>query len=169
MPLVAASLAHVYSAIDSYLAAQLVMADGTPVVVKLHGVRRFVPPSDAPWVEAHYDFLGLQQTFRNRTGQQVASGAMVATERQGYLQLNCYQRARVFAQRYTAALVRDVVIGAFPDGEQIPILDDIGVPEAVLRFDGTQEHQLDTGSQSGVIQMVIQVMTRYWELATRSA
>lgn len=169
MALVAATLEHVYATLDAYVATQLLFADGTPVALKRHGVRRFVPPSDAPWVEAHYDFLGLQRAFRNRTGQQVASGVMIATERQGYLQLNCYQRARVYAARYTTALIRDIVVRAFPEGEQIAITDDAGSPEAVLVFDGTQEHQIDTGINSGVVQMVVQVATRYWELSTRSA
>lgn len=169
MVLVVNSLTHVHAALDAYLTANLLFADGSPVDLQLHGVRRFIRDSDLPWVEAHYDFLGLQQTYWNRAGQQAAL-AIIGTQREGYLQLNLYQRARVFATRYTTAIIRDIVVGAFPDGELIPVYDDapLVVQEGNLVLDGIQEHVVDTGLHSGVVQHVLQVFIRYLELYTRS-
>jgi len=168
MAIIANSLQHVYAALDRYLTAVLVFPDLSLVPLQLHGVRRFTRTTDIPWVEAHYDFLGLQQTFLNRAGQQAAL-PIIGTQREGYLQLNCYQRARTFATRYTTATIRDLVVGAFPDGELIPVYaDDTTTHEGNLIIDGVQEHVVDTGYHSGVVQHVIQVAMRYWELYTRS-
>lgn len=165
--LAAGTLTNVYGSLDAYLQAQLV--DGAGLAVRLHGVRRFIPPVDTPWVEAHYEFLGLQESFRRQIG-----GSIFATERQGYLQLNIYQRARVFTTRYTTAVARDLVVAAFPDGGIVPILnvtdatpDVPGVAVGALILDGLQEHVQDTGLRSGVIQHVVQVQTRYLEHFTR--
>ena len=165
--LAAGSLGNVYASLDLYLQTRLM--DGAGLAVRLHGVRRFVPPIDDPWVETHYDFLGLQSDFRRQIG-----AGVLATERQGYVQLNVYQRARVFTTRYTTAAARDLVVAAFPEGGLVPIYDVSGaVPDTpyteagVLILDGIQEHVQDTGIRSGIIQHVVQVVTRYLEHFTR--
>ena len=165
--LAAGSLQNVYAALDAHITAQLVTEAG--LTVRLHGERRFIPHTDAAWVEVHYDFLGLQSDFRRQTGRYADEALIYATERQGNLQLNIYQRARVWATRYTTAEARDAVIAAFPEGGLIPIPDSVGGTDAqgMLILDGTQEHVQDTGIQSGIIQHVIQVKTRYLEHYTR--
>lgn len=167
--LAAGSLTNVYGSLDLYLQAALVDAQGQPLALRLHGVRRFVPPVEDPWIEAHYDFLGLSAAFQRQIG-----GSILGTHRQGYLQLNLYQRARVFTTRYTTAGMRDLVVAAFPDGGIAPIYDlsvaDANTPAPVVGafiLDGVQEHVLDTGQQSGIIQHVLQVATRYLEHFTR--
>ena len=165
--LVAGSLQNVYASLDLYLQTTLIVGAG--LAVRLHGTRRFVPPVDTPWVETHYDFLGLQSTFR----RQVTRGAL-ATERQGHLQLDIFQRARIFTTRYTTAAVRDRVMDAFPEGHIVPIYDIAGagvdlpyVEVGAMILDATTEHVADTGQKSGVIQHVMQVATRYLEQFTR--
>lgn len=168
--LAAGSLENVYASLDLYLQTSLVDAAGVPLALRLHGVRRFVPPVDAPWVEAHYDFLGLTADFQRQIG-----GSVFGTHRRGFLQLNLYQRARVFTTRYLTAGMRDLVMSAFPDGGVIPIYD-VSQPDALLTLnavgsfilDGVQEHVQDTGQQSGVIQHVLQIATRYLEHFTRT-
>ena len=175
MPIVANTLTNIYASLDAYLQTHLVYADSTPVSLRLHGQRRFIPPPDDPWVEAHYEFLGLQSQFMNRLTRTSDRIPLIASERLGYLQLNLYQRARVFSQRYTTAVIRDLVVGAFPEGETLTILDYTSVdapptlePQGSLLFDGVQEHVQDMGLYSGVVQVVLQVRTRYLEIATRS-
>ena len=165
--LAAGSLENVYYALDTYLHTHLVLAAGLDV--RLHGVRRFIPPVDAPWIEAHYDFLGLQSDFRRQTGRYADDALIYATERQGNLQLNIYQRARLWSTRYTTAAARDAVIAAFPEAGLIPIPDSTGGTDAqgMLILDGCQEHVQDTGIQSGIIQHVVQIKTRYLEHYTR--
>ncbi|HEY5868960.1 MAG TPA: hypothetical protein VI542_25935 [Candidatus Tectomicrobia bacterium] len=161
------SLQNVYAALDAYITTHLITDAG--LAVRLHGIRRFMPPADAAWVEVHYDFLGLQGDFRRQTGRYADDALIYATERQGNLQLNIYQRARVWATRYTTAEARDAVIAAFPEAGLIPIPDSVGGTEAqgMLILDGSQEHVQDTGIQSGIIQHVVQVKTRYLEHYTR--
>src|SRR5262245_32137607 len=113
MTLVANSLSHVYQALDTFLTNNLLFSDGSAIPLRLHGVRRFVPPGDVPWVEAHYDFLGLQSQWMNRAGQYRENRSIYATQRSGYLQLNLYQRAPTFTTRYTTAAIRDAVVTAF--------------------------------------------------------
>ena len=171
--LVAGLLENVYASLDAYLTASLVDENAVPMTIRLHGVRRFVPPIDDPWIEAHYDFLGMQSFFRRSTG--IQSGMIVHSEdRHGYLQLNIYQRARSFTTRYTTAHARDLVMSAFPDGHLIPIRDYVHmVPDVVpdevglLVIDGTTERVVDIGQRSGVTQHVIQCDTRYLEPYTR--
>ena len=175
--LAAGSLANIYAALDAYLTEQLVTSAG--FALRLHGVRRFVPPIDAPWVEAHYGFLGLQAQFLRQTGGTIASArwpgydeSVYGTERRGYLQLNLYQRARFFMQRYTTAAMRDVVVGSFADGTILPVYDIVGERTAELVgniiADGIDnEHVLDDGLKSSVIQHVLQIRTRYLERYTR--
>ena len=176
MPIVASSLTNVYASLDAYLTSTLFFTDGAPVPLRLHGVRRFIPPVDLPWIEAHYDFLGLQTSFRNRLTRTSAGLNIAVSERQGYLQLNGYLRARRYGDRYTTALIRDILVGAFPEGELIPVLNyaSTNAPptyeqEGAIVLDGTQEHVLDTGINSGIMQVVVQVTTRYLELYTRSS
>lgn len=166
--LAAGSLANVYQSLDKHI--QMTLIDDAGLSVQLHGVRRFVPPGDAAWVTVHYDFLGLQAQHRRQL-----YGSVFATERLGYLQLNVFQRARIFTQRYTTAAARDTVVGAFPEGSIIEIYDYTGaLPDTepagagVLIVDETTETVADTGLESGLIQHVIQVATRYLEHYTRS-
>jgi hypothetical protein len=176
--ILAASLANVYASLDAYLMAHLVDAQGLPLALRLHGVRRFVPPTEDPWVEVHYDFLGLGSTFKNLAGRRIEGirPQPVAVERTGYLQINCYQRARIFSTRYTTAAVCDLVSDVFVEGSLIPVYDWSAVTEsggeprqeAVLVCDGTKSHVADSGMQSGVIQHVIECATRYWEISTRA-
>lgn len=170
MSILAGSLTNIYQSLDAYLTANLLFSDGAAVPLRPHGVRRFVPPVTAPWVEAHYDFLGLNSVFMNRVGVTGAGVPRIATERQGYLQLNCYQRARSFATRYTTGTIRDIVIGIFPEGEIITIWDYAGTqePDGSLIIDESKEHVADNGLHSGIIQHVIQVSMRYLEIFTRS-
>ena len=105
----AGSLVNVHGSLDRYLTEYL----GADLVIRLHGVRRFIPPVDDPWVEVHYDFLGLQSEYRRQTGRWHEAALVHATERQGNLQLNIYQRARLWATRYTTATARDLVMAAF--------------------------------------------------------
>ena len=165
--LAAGRLENVYRSLDTYLQTQLI--DGAGLVVRLHGTRRFVPPVDAPWVEVAYDFLGLRSAFRRQIG-----GSVFATERQGTLQLDIFQRARVFTTRYTTAAARDLVVAAFPEGHLIPVYDIAGaapdtpyIHVGTLALDDLQEHVQDTGLRSGVVQHVLQVATRYLEHFTR--
>lgn len=174
MALLAVSLQNVYQSLDAYLTAVLLFPDGAPIALKGHGVRRFVPPPVDPWVEAHYNFLGLDDTFMGRVGQ--GDGPQrFAVQRSGYLQLNLYQRARVFTTRYTTAFIRDVVYAQFPEGGLIDVLDYTGTlpdvaPEkqASVILDGITENVVDTGDQSGVIQHVLRVQTRYVENYSRA-
>lgn len=173
MPILEARLTNVYASLDAYLTANLLFPDGTPIALKLHGVRRFVPPTDDPWVEAHYDFLGLTNVFHNRAG--MGEGPQLfSTERQGYVQLNAYQRARVYTQRYTTAAIADLIGDIFPESGVIPVYDyrDVLpdqelVQEATVIADGYKGHVVDTGVQSGVVQYVVEVQTRYFEIYTR--
>ena len=159
----AGSLVNVYGSLDTYITLRLALEAG--LSVRLHGSRRFVPPIDDPWVEIHYDFLGLQSTFRRQTGRYADDQLVQATERQGNLQCNIYQRARFWATRYTTATARDVVMGAFPEGTVIHIYANGGTGDVVgaLILDGAQEHVQDQGMQSGLIEHVIQIRTRYLE------
>ncbi len=180
MPILAASLQNVYQSIDQYLTENLVNGDGSAVALRLHGVRRFVPPTEAPWVEAHYYFLGLENIFHRSAGPDRISAvplySHLATERRGYLQLNCYQRAREFARRYSSAGIRDLVIQAFPEGGFLPIYNytDVVFPdvplsrEAMLILDGVTENVVDNGLYSGVTQLVMRIQTRYNEEYTRA-
>ena len=163
--LAAGSLVNIQTSLDAYITAQI-----PTLTVRLHGVRRFIPPTDAAWVEVHYDFLGLQSEFRRQTGRWNDDKLVQATERQGNLQLNIYQRARQWATRYTTAAARDLVMNAFPEGQVIHIYDYGDTPGMIvgaLIFDGVQEHVADKGMLSGLIQHVIQVRTRYLEHETR--
>ncbi len=179
MPLLAqGKLQNIYDGLDRWLTAELTTKTG--LMVRAHGVRRFVPPVDDPWVEAHYDFLGMQSQFLRQAGGTRDTGrfpgyddAVYATERRGQLQLNLFQRARFFATRYVTAIARDKVVAAFPDGTVIPIYDvasggDTGAPLAgnIITSDIT-EHVLDDGLRSGLIQHVVLIDTRYLELYTR--
>jgi hypothetical protein len=139
------------------------------LTLRLHGTRRFIPPVDDPWVELHYDFLGLQSEFRRQTGRWNDDKLIQATERQGNLQCNIYQRARQWATRYTTATARDLVMSAFPEGTVIHIYAESGTGAEVgaLILDGSQEHVQDQGMQSGLIEHVIQIRTRYLEHFTR--
>lgn len=175
MAIVSNSLENIYLSLDAFLQANLRYADNSPVALHLHGVRRFIPPVDLPWVEAHYDFLGLQSEFRGRVSPTSTGRWVVAREPSGYLQLNCYQRARRYADRYTTAAIRDIVIGAFPEGELVEVRDyeTTNTPatmelEGWVVVDGIQEHTVDSGINSGVVQCVIQIKVRYLELSTRS-
>ena len=175
MPIVAGTLESIYASLDVYLQTHLLYPDGSPVALKLHGGRRFIPPPDAAWVEVYYSFLGLQQRFMKRLTRTAASVPLIATERTGYLQLNLFQRARICSQRYTLAAARDLVVGCFPEGEVLTIRDystDDAPPSleplGSLMFDGVQEHTLDLGQLSGIQQHVIQIATRYFEIATRT-
>ena len=173
MAILAAGLINVYLSIDAYLTANMVNADGSAISLRLHGVRRFVPPTSDPWIEAHYDFLGLQNEFRNRDG--MGTGVpILATEKSGYLQLNLYQRAINFTQRYLTSTIRDTVVAVFPEGGLIPIAHYDGLafegtpaPEGWVVIDGVQEHVQDTAIHSGVIQHILRIATRYIELYSR--
>ena len=149
----------------------MLFADGSAIPLRLHGVRRFVPPGGSPWVEAHYDFLGLQSQWMNRAGQLRENRSIYATERSGYLQLNLYQLASTFTTRYTTASIRDAVVTAFHEGSLIRVydLDDVSQPqEGWLVSDGLKEHVQDTGYLSGIIQHILQISMRYMELYTRA-
>lgn len=174
--LASGSLENIYHALDRYLTEKILTEAG--VALRLHGVRRFIPPVDDPWIEVHYDFLGLQSQFLRQTGGEIANAkrpgydeAVYGTFRLGHLQLNAYQRARVFRTRYTTARMRDIVVNAFPDTTVIPVYavsDE--QPDTlignVLCGDIT-ENVVDTGIQSGVIQHALVVQTRYIERYTR--
>ena len=173
--LVSGSLANVYAALDAYLTQELAVNAG--FALRLHGVNRFIPPIDAPWIEAHYDFLGLQSQFLRQTGGSIASArrpgydeSIYGTHRLGHLQLNLYQRARVFTTRYTTAAMRDVVVGAFPDTTVIPVYE-LGETGQTLvgnvQTGDVTEQVIDTGYQSGVIQHALIIQTRYMERYTR--
>jgi hypothetical protein len=171
--LAAGLLQNVYASIDAYLLANLLDDDGVTLSIRLHGVRRFVPPTDDPWIESHYDFLGLQSQYMRQMGYRDGENVH-STQRRGILQLNIYQRARVFTTRYTTAAVRDLVVTAFPEGHLMQIYDYAhevpGVePESVGRlvFDGLTDQVLDTGMRSGLIEHLVQVNTRYLEPYTR--
>lgn len=160
-------LENVYLSLDAYVTAKLVTEGG--LSVRPHGVRRFIPPTDAPWVEVHYNFLGLQSEHVRQIG-----GSLLGTHRSGHVQCNLYQRARVYAQRYTTAHARDHVVAAFPEGHLAPVYDYAGtlpdgepVQVGCLLFDGLTEHVADTGQRSGLIQHVVQIATRYLEQFTR--
>jgi len=160
------NLVNIYGSLDAYIENAL----GNAITIRFHGVRRFIPPVDDPWLEVHYDFLGLQSEFRRQTGRWNDDKLIQATERQGNLQLNVYQRARVWATRYTTAAARDLVMGAFPEGLVMNVYDYSrlhGPRVGSLIFDGSQEHVQDQGMQSGLIQHVIQIRTRYLEMFTR--
>lgn len=172
------SLENVYAALDTYLTEELVTKAG--LALRLHGERRFIPPVDDPWIEAHYDFLGLQSQFLRQTGGDMPNArtpgydeAIYGTFRIGQLQLNLYQRARVFRQRYTTAYMRDRVVNAFPDTRVIPVYDvashsDTGAALVgnILCMGLENEQVLDDGMRSGVIQHVLQIATRYIERYT---
>jgi hypothetical protein len=66
MAIVAGSLQNVHQSIDRYLQDNLLFRDGTAIPLRLHGQRRFVVLPELPWVEVHYDFIALQNTFMNR-------------------------------------------------------------------------------------------------------
>ena len=180
MPLLAAGkLQNIYAALDLWLATELTTNAG--LIVRDHGVRRFVPPTDDPWVEAHYDFLGLQSQFLRQAGGTRDSirspgydESVYAIERRGQLQLNIYQRARTFTTRYTTVVARDKVVSAFPDGAVIPVYDVAsGVSEGIplagnILCDGVEgESVVDDGMRSGLTQHAVMVATRYLELYTR--
>lgn len=179
MALLGGSLQNVYLSIDKYLQENLLNADGTPIALRLHGERRFVPPPDAPWVESHYEFLGMDQLFHRNAGPSISTGNgfldVLSTERRGQLQLNLYQRARVFAQRYVTSVIRDLVITAFPDGGLMPIYNYAQVSEpatpltqeSTLIFDGVTEQVLDTALNTSIIEHVVTIQTRYFEEYTR--
>ena len=172
------SLENVYSALDTYLTEELVTKAG--LSLRLHGTRRFIPPVDDPWIEAHYDFLGLQSQFLRQTGGDLPNArtpgydeAIYGTFRIGELQLNAYQRARVFRQRYTTARMRDIIVNAFPDSRIIPVYDvashsDTGAARVgnIICSGVPTEQVLDDGMRSGVIQHVLRVQTRYIERYT---
>src|SRR6266853_6133377 len=167
MPILSGSLQNVYQSLDVYLTANLLFSDGSPISIRLHGIRRFIPPQTLPWVEAHYDFLGLNDTFMNRVGMTGAGVPRIATQREGYLQLNCFQSARSFTTRYTTSMMRDLVVGQFLDGELIDIHDYSTDPpgqDGWIVVDGVKDHVVDTGLHSGVIQHVVQIATRYLEI-----
>ena len=164
----AGSLVNIYAAWDTYLTAQLVTAGG--LAVRLHGVRRFIPPVDDPWIEAHYQFLGMQGQYQRQVGPE-----LYGTERHGFLQLSLFQRARVYTTRYTIATARDRVVTAFPEGGIVPVYDDasadtqgVAPQVAVIILDGLTEQSTDDGKYSGVMQHVMTVMTRYLEEYTRA-
>lgn len=172
--LAAGSLQNVYASLDRYCQEQLV--DGAGLTVKLHGIRRFIVPVDAPWVEISYAFLGLSQQHVRQMYSRVPGMPMdvVGTARSGHLQVDVFQRARVFTQRYTTAVARDIVVGAFPEGglieiynysEILPDMHPTGV--GVIIVDGITESVLDTGIESGVTQHNLQIATRYLEHFTR--
>lgn len=173
--LAAGSLANIYAALDAYLTEQLVTIAG--FVVRLHGVRRFIPPIDLPWIEAHYDFLGLHSQFFRQTGGTVPSSqwpgyddAVYGTERRGELQLNAYQRARFFSTRYTTAAMRDRVVTAFPDSTIIPVYDVTGQRPTELVGNVITgdiiDHVVDNGWHSSIIQHALRIQTRYIERYT---
>lgn len=168
------SLTNVYASLDRYLTEQFV--DTALLVVRLHGVRRFVPPTDDPWLEAHYGFLGLQGHYRRQIRGLPSGEDVLGIHREGHLQLNLFQRARVFAQRYTTAAGRDLVVSAFPESGMMGIYDYINqAPDAapaqvgLVIWEGIEEHCADDGYQSGLTQHVIQVRTRYLEQYTRTS
>lgn len=175
--LAAGSLANIYAALDTYLTAQLATTEG--LALRLHGQSRFIPPIDDPWVEAHYDFLGLQSEFLRQIGGSLPSArwpgydeSVYGTFRIGQLQLNIFQRARVFRTRYTTAAARDLVVNAFPDGAVLPVYampTDIGqaLVGNILVNGLRSEHVVDSGYHSGVIQHILQIDTRYLEAYTR--
>lgn len=165
------SLANVYASLDKYLLETIAAAPedgGAGLALHLHGVRQFIPPVDAPWVQVHYDFLGLQSQYFH-----LANATQYAREPQGYLQFNVYQRARVWANRYLTAAARDAVVNVFPEGKILSIYDfsdtNTDMPEecGYFHIEHTKEHIQDMGLQSGVTQHVIQVFTRYFEYFTR--
>ena len=164
----AGSLVNVYAAWDTYLTAQLITTGG--LSVRLHGVRRFIPPADDPWVEAHYQFLGVQSQYQRHVGP-----SLYGTERHGFLQLTLFQRARVSTTRYTIAAARDRVVTAFPEGGIVPVYDDasadingVAPQVAVIILDGLNEQSQDDGKYTGVMQHVVTVATRYLEEYTRT-
>ena len=164
----AGSLVNVYAAWDTYLTAQLITASG--LSVRLHGVRRFIPPVDDPWVEAHYQFLGVQSQYQRQVGP-----SLYGTERHGFLQLNLFQRARVYTTRYTIASARDQVVTTFPEGALIPVYDTasadvqgVAPQVAVIVLDGIREESPDDGKHTSIMQHVVLVATRYLEEFTRS-
>src|SRR3990167_6623377 len=172
--LAAGSLTNVYASLDAYCTTQLIDAAG--LSVKLHGVRRFVVPVDAPWVEVSYAFLGLQSQHVRQMYSRTPQTPMdvYGTARSGQLQLDIFQRARIFTQRYTTAAARDIVVGAFPEGSMIEIYDYTGVPPdtppagvGVIILDGLTETVEDSGMESGVTHHVLQIATRYLEHFTR--
>lgn len=166
--LAAGSLQNVYASLDRYCQEQL--SDAAGLSVKLHGVRRFVPPTDAPWVEIAYNFLGMQAQHH----RQIYEG-VVGTSRIGHLQVSIFQRARIFAQRYTTAQARDTVVAAFPEGSIIEVygysdvLPDMepAIVGAIVLHE-TTEQVLDDGMESGVTQHVLTIQTRYLEHFTRA-
>lgn len=159
------SLANVYYALDRYCAEQL-----PTLTIRPHNTRRFIPPVDDPWVETHYDFLGLSGEFR-RYITKSAQDNVYGIERQGYLQINIYQRARTFATRVTLAAARDTVVAAFPESQAIGVYNYTGgntvdvIGQIIIQ--GIQEHSQDNGMRSGVPCHVVQVLTRYLEYYTR--
>lgn len=160
-------LDNLYQSLDAYITTTLITAAG--LSVRAHGVRRFIPPTDAPWVEVHYNFLGLRSEHVRQVG-----GSILGTHRMGQLQCNIFQRARIFGQRYTTASARDLVVAAFPEGHIVPIHDYVGtLPDGMpaqvgcLILDGYTEQVLDTAQRSGLTQHVIEVHTRYLEMFTR--
>lgn len=167
------SLTNVYASIDRYLQEQFV--DAATMQVRFHGERRFVPPTDAPWLEAHYTFLGLQQSYLRQIRGLPTGEDVFGVHRIGHLQLNIFQRARVFTTRYTTAVARDLVVSAFPEAGMIGIYDyanqapdSAAAQVGVLILNGLQEHVQDDGYRSGVIQHVLLVQTRYIEQYTRA-
>ena len=165
------ALANVYPSLDRYLQEQFV--DTGLLVVRLHGVRRFVPPVDAPWLEAHYGTVAIRNVYRRQIRGLPTGEDVFGVQREGYVQLNLFQRARVFTTRYTTALARDLVANAFREASMMQIYnyleqapDAAPDPVGLLVFDGLQDHVADEGDRSGVIQHVVQVQTRYLEQYT---
>ena len=165
--LAAGSLQNIYASLDAYLTTKLVTEAG--LALQLHGVRRFIPPTETPWVEVFYDFLGMQSQFRRQTGAYHNDRLVLATEQHGYLQCDIYQRARFWATRYTTAAARDAVVSALPESGIILVYDYASGQDhtseevGAIILDGKTEYVADQGLTSGIIQHVIQVRTRYLE------
>ena len=165
-------LQNIYRSLDRYALEQLVTNRG--LTVRYHGERRFVPPVDAAWAELHYEFLGLSGVFRRaisvRVNDDTTRETVQASERQGMLQVNVFQRARTFATRYLIYAARDVVVEAFPESLSLAIYDyqnavdpDPPAQVGLLQFAGYTEHTQDLALRSGVLQHVVQIYTRYLE------
>jgi len=167
---------NVYASLDRYLTEQLVTAGG--LTLRGHAERRFIPPVDDPWVEAHYDYLGLWGEYRHRITSTDLGARVYGVDRNGYLQLNIYRRARTFATRYLLGRPRDVVVSAFPEGGQIALYDYAHAvvgpsgsiePELVgaIIVDYVQEHTQDTGYRTACMQHIVQVYMHWLEHFTR--
>ena len=166
---------NVYASLDVYLAAQLT---DNGLTVRNHAERRFIPPADDPWVEAHYDSLGLWGDYRHRVTSTDLGARVFGVDRCGYLQLNIYRRARTFASRYLLGAPRDLVVSAFPEGGHIALYDYANAvigpsgeiePDLVgaILIDSIQEHTQDMGYRSAVMQHIVQIYLHWLEHFTR--